>query len=104
MWRRRSIPNSLRRRHSTEWHRIGALLPPRRAGGRSGAYFDAGYALASDIIEVEDREATMKKITDNGGVIFSDREERALKFRAPDGTLVEIVIRGSFTKAAQKSA
>src|ERR1700674_5133284 len=49
-------------------------------------------------IEVEDREATMKKITDNGGVIFSDREEGALKFRSPDGTMAEIVGIGRYKK------
>src|SRR3954465_9171983 len=42
-------------------------------------------------IEVEDREATMKKIVENGGEIFSDKEEGALKFRAPDGNMAEIV-------------
>jgi catechol 2,3-dioxygenase-like lactoylglutathione lyase family enzyme len=49
-------------------------------------------------IEVEDREATVKKITDNGGTIFSDREEGALKFRAPDGTMAEIVGIGRYKK------
>jgi lactoylglutathione lyase len=49
-------------------------------------------------IEVEDREATVKKIVDNGGVIFSDREEGALKFRSPDGTMAEIVGIGRYKK------
>jgi lactoylglutathione lyase len=49
-------------------------------------------------IEVEDREATVKKITDNGGTIFSDREEGALKFRSPDGTMAEIVGVGRYKK------
>jgi len=49
-------------------------------------------------IEVEDRDATVKKITDNGGVIFSDREEGALKFRSPDGTMAEIVGIGRYKK------
>jgi lactoylglutathione lyase len=42
-------------------------------------------------IEVEDREATVKKIEENGGTIFSDPEEGALKFRTPDGNMAEIV-------------
>jgi predicted enzyme related to lactoylglutathione lyase len=42
-------------------------------------------------VEVEDREATMKKIEENGGKIFSDRGEGALKFQAPDGNYGEIV-------------
>jgi len=49
-------------------------------------------------IEVEDREATAKKIEENGGSIFSDREEGALKFRAPDGNLAEIVGIGRYKK------
>jgi catechol 2,3-dioxygenase-like lactoylglutathione lyase family enzyme len=42
-------------------------------------------------VEVEDREAAMKKIEANGGEIFSDPEEGALKYRAPDGCMQEIV-------------
>jgi predicted enzyme related to lactoylglutathione lyase len=49
-------------------------------------------------VEVEDREATIKKIQENGGQIFSDREEGALKFRAPDGNMAEIVGIGRYKK------
>jgi predicted enzyme related to lactoylglutathione lyase len=49
-------------------------------------------------IEVEDRDATVKKIEQNGGTIFSDPEEGALKFRAPDGNLAEIVGVGRYKK------
>ena len=49
-------------------------------------------------IEVEDRPSMIKKIEDNGGTIFSDREEGALKYRAPDGTLGEIVGVGRYPK------
>lgn len=47
-------------------------------------------------IEVEDRAATAKKIEENGGAIFSDAEEGALKFRAPDGCMAEIVNVGRY--------
>ena len=47
-------------------------------------------------IEVEDREATTKKIVENGGEIFSDPEEGALKFRTPDGNMAEIVNVGRY--------
>jgi lactoylglutathione lyase len=53
-------------------------------------------------IEVEDRAATMRKIEENGGTIFSDPEEGALKFRSPDGTMAEIVGIGRYKKK-QKS-
>jgi lactoylglutathione lyase len=49
-------------------------------------------------IEVEDRDATVKKIEQNGGTIFSDPEEGALKFRTPDGNMAEIVGVGRYKK------
>jgi lactoylglutathione lyase len=49
-------------------------------------------------IEVEDRDAVMKAIEQNGGVIISDPEEGALKFRAPDGTVAEITRLGRYKK------
>ena len=58
----------------------------------------AGPCIHHIGIEVEDRGATVKKITENGGVIFSDREEGALKFRSPDGTMAEIVGLGRYKK------
>jgi lactoylglutathione lyase len=33
----------------------------------------------------------MKKIVENGGEVFSDPEEGALKFRTPDGNMAEVV-------------
>jgi lactoylglutathione lyase len=49
-------------------------------------------------IEVENREETVEKIKKNGGTIFSDPEAGALKFRAPDGNLAEIVGIGRYKK------
>jgi lactoylglutathione lyase len=47
-------------------------------------------------VEVEDREATMKTIMENGGERFSDPEEGALKYRGPDGVMQEIVNVGRY--------
>jgi lactoylglutathione lyase len=47
-------------------------------------------------VEVEDREAAMKKIEANGGEVFSDPEEGALKYRGPDGCMQEIVAVGRY--------
>jgi lactoylglutathione lyase len=58
----------------------------------------AGPCIHHFGIEVEDREATLKKIVENGGEIFSDKEEGALKFRAPDGNMAEIVGVGRYKK------
>ena len=58
----------------------------------------AGPCIHHFGIEVEDREATVRKIEENGGTIFSDPEEGALKFRAPDGNMAEIVGIGRYKK------
>jgi lactoylglutathione lyase len=47
-------------------------------------------------VEVADRPSMIKKIEDNGGSIFSDRAEGALKYFAADGTLGEIVAAGRY--------
>ena len=47
-------------------------------------------------VEVEDREATMKKIVANGGEPYSDPEEGALKYRGPDGCMQELVAVGRY--------
>jgi lactoylglutathione lyase len=49
-------------------------------------------------IEVEDRDAAIKAIEQNGGVIISDPDEGALKFRAPDGTVAEITRLGRYKR------
>lgn len=49
-------------------------------------------------VEVTDRSGMIRKIEDNGGRIFSDRAEGALKYFAPDGTLGEIVDFGRYRK------
>ena len=49
-------------------------------------------------IEVEDRDAYIAKIRAHGGEIISDLGEGALKFRAPDGTVAEIVAPGRYKK------
>ena len=49
-------------------------------------------------IEVEDRDSYVTKIKANGGTIISEPGEGALKFRAPDGTVAEIVGAGRYKK------
>src|SRR5262249_43186597 len=53
-------------------------------------------------IEVEDRDSYVAKIKANGGTIISKPGEGALKFRAPDGTVAEIVGAGRYEKKAEK--
>ena len=49
-------------------------------------------------IEVEDRDAYVAKIEANGGTLISRPGEGALKFRAPDGTVAEIVAAGRYKR------
>ena len=56
----------------------------------------AGARIHHIGIEVEDRPSMIAKIEANGGTIFSDRAEGALKFFSPDGTLSEIVAVGRY--------
>jgi lactoylglutathione lyase len=53
-------------------------------------------------IEVEDRDSYVAKIKANGGTIISEPGEGALKFRAPDGTVAEIVGVGRYKTKAEK--
>jgi lactoylglutathione lyase len=50
-------------------------------------------------VEVEDRAAFAEKIRQAGGQVLTTPEKGAWKFRAPDGTLAEIVVRGGFKTA-----
>src|SRR6266550_1358486 len=53
-------------------------------------------------IEVEDRDSYVAKITASGGTIISEPGEGALKFRAPDGRVAEIVGAGRYKTKAEK--
>ena len=54
-------------------------------------------------IEVEDKAGYAEKIQQYGGAILSRPEAGALKFRAPDGTIAEIVAVGRY-KTKNKDA
>jgi lactoylglutathione lyase len=53
-------------------------------------------------IEAEDRDSYVAKIEANSGIIISEPGEGALKFRAPDGTVAEIVGVNRYKKKAGK--
>lgn len=58
----------------------------------------AGPCIHHIGIEVEDRPSMIAKIEANGGTIYSDKKEGALKYFSPDGTLGEIVAVGRYQK------
>src|SRR3954469_25134780 len=87
-------------RHMTDGNIDLALMVYDSADDREGILIGPGPGIHHFGVEVEDREATVMKIEENGGEIFSDPEEGALKFRCPDGNTCEIVAIGRYkTKA-----
>jgi len=85
-------------RHMTDGNIDLALMVYDSEEEEEARLVGPGPAIHHIGIEVEDRAATVKKIEENGGVIFSDPEEGALKFRCPDGNLAEIVGIGRYKK------
>jgi lactoylglutathione lyase len=85
-------------RHMTDGNIDLALMVYDSEEVEEATLSGAGPCIHHWGIEVEDREDTVKKIQENGGTIFSDPEEGALKFRAPDGTMAEIVGVGRYKK------
>jgi len=83
-------------RHMTEGTIDLALMTYDSEDEPEAQLSGAGPCIHHFGVEVEDREATTKKIVENGGEIFSDPEEGALKFRAPDGCMSEIVDVGRY--------
>lgn len=61
----------------------------------------AGNQIHHIGIEVDDRPSMIKKIEDNGGSIFSDKAEGALKYHSPEGILSEIVGIGRYVRREQ---
>ena len=55
-------------------------------------------------IEVDDQSVVAEKIKANGGTILSKFGKGALKFRAPDGTIAEVVRKGRYADAVDKKA
>jgi lactoylglutathione lyase len=85
-------------RHMTDGNIDLALMVYDSEDEAEAKLVGPGPAIHHIGIEVEDRAATVKKIEENGGSIFSDPEEGALKFRCPDGNLAEIVGIGRYKK------
>ena len=56
----------------------------------------AGPCIHHYGIEVDDRSAMAERILAAGGEILSKPEAKALKFRAPDGTIGELVLAGAY--------
>jgi lactoylglutathione lyase len=85
-------------RHMTDGNIDLALMVYDSEEEKEATLMGPGPCIHHFGVEVEDREATLKKIQENGGEVFSDPEEGALKFRSADGTMCEIVGIGRYKK------
>jgi lactoylglutathione lyase len=90
-------------RHMTDGNIDLALMVYDSENEKEAKLAGAGPRIHHIGIEVTDRPSMIKKIEDNGGTIFSDRTEGALKYHAPDGSLGEMVGVGRYPKK-EKSA
>ncbi|MGD0026737.1 MAG: VOC family protein [Xanthobacteraceae bacterium] len=55
-------------------------------------------------IEVDDRDAIAAKIEAGGGTMISREDKGAWKFRAPDGTVAEIVKAGRYDRKPKQAS
>lgn len=83
-------------RHMTDGYIDLALMLYDSEDEKEAKLAGAGIQIHHIGVEVADRPSMIKKIEDNGGKIFSDRAEGALKYFAADGTLGEIVAAGRY--------
>ena len=58
----------------------------------------AGPRLHHWGVTVDDQEAAAAKVVQYGGEVLSAKGEGALKFRAPDGTIAEVVKPGRYNE------
>ena len=61
-----------------------------------------GPAIHHFGIEVDDHQGFAEKVVANGGKILSKPGEVPIKYRAPDGTVAEIVPKGRYEKMREK--
>src|ERR1700735_3121676 len=85
-------------RHMTDGNIDLALMLYDSEDEKEAKLAGAGARIHHIGVEVTDRPSMIKKIEENGGKIFSDRAEGALKYHAPDGSLGEIVGVGRYPK------
>ncbi len=85
-------------RHLTDGYVDLALMIYDSEDDAEARMVGAGPAIHHFGIEVDDHEAFAAKVAANGGVILSTPGEVPIKYRAPDGTIAEIVPAGRYEK------
>lgn len=92
-------------RHMTDGYIDLALMVYDSEDDAEAQLVGPGPAIHHFGIEVEDTAAFVKKIEANGGTILPHEAGNAIKYRAPDGTVSEIVEVGRYAaKRPRKSA
>ena len=83
-------------RHMTDGYIDLALMVYDSEEDAEAKLVGPGPAIHHFGIEVEDHEAFAAKVAANGGTILSKPGEVPIKYRAPDGTVAEIVPQGRY--------
>lgn len=83
-------------RHLTDGHVDIALMVYDDENSEEAQLAGPGPRIHHWGISVEDQEAAAEKIRAYGGEVFPHLGKGALKFRAPDGTLAEVVKEGRY--------
>ena len=87
-------------RHMTDGYIDLALMVYDSEDDPEAMLVGPGPAIHHFGIEVEDTEAFIARIEANGGTILENEPGDAIKYRAPDGTVSEIVEVGRYKKKA----
>jgi lactoylglutathione lyase len=85
-------------RHMTDGYIDLALMVYDSEDDPEAKLVGPGPAIHHFGIEVEDTEAFIARIEANGGTILENEPGDAIKYRAPDGTVSEIVEVGRYEK------
>lgn len=85
-------------RHLTDGYVDLALMVYDSEDDAEAKLVGSGPAIHHFGVEVEDHEAFAAKVAANGGTILSKPGEVPIKYRAPDGTIAEIVPKGRYDK------
>jgi len=91
-------------RHMTDGNIDLALMVYDSEDVEEAKLSGAGPCIHHWGIEVDDRDATAAQIEAGGGKMISREDGSAWKFRAPDGTVAEIVKAGRYAKKPNQAA
>jgi lactoylglutathione lyase len=85
-------------RHMTDGHIDFTLMKYDSEDSHEAQLAGPGPRLHHWGVTVENQEVLAQKIEQYGGTILSNKGEGALKFRAPDGTIAEVVLPGRYNE------